>query len=162
MSFDTAFHVVLGQEGGYVNDPRDPGGETKYGISKRAYPLVDIASLTVNDARVIYRFDYWDKIKGDSLPAAVALAVFDCAVNQGTSRAIRLLQTALGVKDDGSFGPVTLKAATSANPAKLLERFMADRALHYASLSTFGTFGRGWMRRLFHVHAEALSETRLP
>ena len=75
MSFETVVHMVLEHEGGYVNHPSDPGGETKYGISKRAYPDVDIAELTKDDAADLYKRDYWDRIKGDDLPAGVACAV---------------------------------------------------------------------------------------
>ena len=85
MSFETVVHMVLEHEGGYVNHPSDPGGETKYGISKRAYPDVDIAELTKDDAANLYKRDYWDRIKGDELPVGVACVVMDYAVNSGIS-----------------------------------------------------------------------------
>jgi lysozyme family protein len=174
MSFDKAFQIVLGHEGGYTDDPRDRGnwtsgiigaGElkgTKYGIAAHAYPALDIKNLTLDQAKEIYRVDYWLKIKGDALPAAVAIAAFDCAVNQGVGRATRLLQRALGVQADGILGPRTLAAAASADSSDLLRKFMAERALAYVATGTlFETFGRGWMRRLFAVQEEALRETGL-
>jgi lysozyme family protein len=150
-AFDFAIGLVLQNEGGYVNHPSDPGGETKYGITKRQYPELDIANLTVEQAKGIYKRDYWDAISGDRLPPQIATLVFDCAVNQGPKRAIKFMQTALGTSADGVIGPRTLHAAYVADPAAFATRMNAERALHYASLSTFDVFGKGWMRRLFDV-----------
>lgn len=130
--FLAAVTIVVGEEGGYVNDPRDPGGETKYGISKRAYPNVDIAALTLDEAQAIYRRDYWDKLNCDGMSWELALISFDCAVNQGI----------------GTARSIQLKAQDAA-------QFQAERAVHYATLPTWPTFGRGWMRRLFHVFKAA-------
>lgn len=127
MSFDRAFEIVVGVEGGYVDDPRDPGGETKFGISKRSYPALDIKNLTLDQARDIYLHDYWLKAGCDQLvDDAMAILIFDAAVNMGVDRAKQLSMK----------GP---------NPVD----FQAERALHYASLPTFTVYGRGWMRRLF-------------
>lgn len=156
--FDRAFEHLIGVEGGYVNDPRDPGGETKYGISKRAYPDLDIASLTLDDAKGIYRRDYWEALKCDDLPAAIAVGTFDCGVNQGTGRAARILQQSLGVAADGIIGPQTLAAAKDADAGSAAADMLARRAIHYSGLPTFGRFGRGWMNRLFSVHAFVLKE----
>jgi lysozyme family protein len=150
-TFDRAFDLVIGAEGGYVNDPKDPGGETNFGISKRAYPTLDIKNLTIDDAKDIYERDYWRAASCDRLPDVVAVALFDSAVNQGIRQATRMLQRALSVNDDGVLGSVTIAAANKGNQNDLLISFCAERALHYASLSTFDTYGRGWMRRLFHV-----------
>ena len=79
MNFDVAFEKLIGHEGGYVNDARDPGGETKYGISKRAYPDEDIAGLTLERAKQIYRRDYWDAVQAEYLPDAVRFDLFDAA-----------------------------------------------------------------------------------
>jgi len=167
VSFDRAFKLVVEREGEWSTDPRDPGnwtagvvggGElkgTRWGIASHVYPEVDLNTLTLEQAKEIYRLDYWDKILGELLPAAVALVVFDCAVNQGTHRAIRCLQAAVGAKQDGILGPRTLGAISSFPESLLIERFLAERALHYASLPTFPTFGRGWMRRLFGMCLEA-------
>jgi len=89
-NFDRAFQLVIGAEGGYVNDPSDAGGETKYGISKRAYPDTDIKSLTLDDAKEIYKQDYWNAVQGDDLPDRLDIVMFDCAVNQGVGAARKL------------------------------------------------------------------------
>jgi len=103
--------MVLKHEGGYINHKNDPGGETNYGISKRAYPDVDIKNLTVDGAKELYKRDYWDRIKGDDLPAGVACVTMDYAVNSGTSRASKALQGACGIRNgDGIIGPHTLSA----------------------------------------------------
>lgn len=123
-AFERAFAVVLGHEGGYTADPTDPGnwtggapgrGEcrgTNWGISAASYPYLPIRALTREQACDVYRRDYWAKVRGDELPPAVALLVFDAAVNSGTSRSARWLQQALGVPDDGALGPRTLAAVT--------------------------------------------------
>lgn len=156
MTFSAALAEVLKHEGGYVNDKRDPGGETKYGISKRSYPHLDIASLTVDEAGEIYRADYWNKVRGDELPPALALCVFDTAVNMGVHRAILLLQRSLGVSADGRLGPVTMNAA-KASGAEVVDDFMARRAKRYSELSSVSVFGRGWYRRCFAVHRAAIA-----
>lgn len=135
--FERAFKFLIGEEGGYVNNPADPGGETKYGISKKSYPDVDIAALTVEAAKGIYKRDYWDTLGLDSRPYGPALCLFDCGVNQGIARAKSIL----------------LKVATSSQPFVIA--FQAERMLHYASLPTFKDFGRGWSRRLLRVAVEA-------
>lgn len=136
---------VLDHEGGYINHPDDPGGETNFGISKRAYPKLDIRNLTQGDAIDIYRRDYWIPIKGDQLPPAVAIYLMDTAVNVGVSRAVRMLQKVVGVVDDGSIGTKTIEAVNAApNALQLLD---AARLAYYRRLPTFATFGRGWTRR---------------
>lgn len=151
MNPDTAVKIIISLEGGYVNDARDPGGETKWGISKRSYPGLDIARLTQDDARRIYRRDYWDRYHVGSLPPKLRLAVFDCAVNCGGETAIALLQSCLGVKTDGVLGPVTRRALLARPVSDLLPEYLAERALYYKGLSTFEKYGRGWFRRLFRV-----------
>ncbi len=127
--FAKAIIPVLEHEGGYVNDPVDPGGETKYGISKRAYPDLDIKGLSIEDAMVIYKEDYWDKIQGDELfGEKLAANLLDAAVNVGVRRAVKQLQRALdwGLKIDGVLGPATLRCANAvdgwANAEFTLER----------------------------------------
>jgi lysozyme family protein len=154
MDFNKAFELVIGHEGGYVNDPRDPGGETKYGICKREYPNEDIKNLTLDRARVLYRRDYWDKVSADKLPWHWAYPVFDCAVNQGPGTAVRLMQDALGVMVDGKIGPRTVAAAWKVDTRKL-GRFFALRALRYAKTNNFDVYGYGWMTRLFTVSFNA-------
>ena len=137
--FDRVMAYILAEEGGYVNNPADPGGETKYGISKRAYPTANIASLTVEDAKRIYRRDYWDVLGLDAVEKyGPALVLMDCGVNQGVKRAMQIKE----------------KVATSSQP--FVVAFQAERALHYAGLPTFKDFGRGWMRRLMRGTMEAM------
>lgn len=147
-AFETALARVLAHEGGYVNDPKDPGGETKYGISKRAYPEVNIKALTKAQAGELYRRDYWDAIKGDQLHPAVAFQVFDAAVNHGVSWASRTLQRAVRVTVDGKIGPQTIAAVENVGPAATIEAFNDYRERYYRKLPTFQRFGKGWLARL--------------
>lgn len=153
--FDKAFEHVLGIEGGYVNDPKDPGGETKYGICKRSYPAIDIKALTIEQAKAIYKRDYWDKVKGDELPSPINLFMFDAAVNQGVEPAIKMLQAALSVAQDGVFGAQTLRAAAQAKGGELPAQFMATRAMRYIGTRNFDRYGKGWFKRLFAISMEA-------
>jgi lysozyme family protein len=146
--FDALIDRVLSHEGGYVNDPRDPGGETKFGISKRAYPQLDIKNLTRAQAIEVYRRDYWARMRGDDLPPGVAFQVFDSAVNHGIGQAIRWLQRAAGVADDGVVGPVTIAAVKRLDPADVVLAFNAERLEFYTKLSTWQAFGAGWARRV--------------
>ena len=135
-------------EGGYVNDPTDPGGETNFGISKRAYPNTDIAGLTEGDAIQIYFDDYWTKSGCSALPRGLDLWVFDGAINHGVSEAVILLQQALKVTADGVIGPQTEAAANAwAEP----ELYLLARLKHYQSLPGWGTDENGWTLRLFIV-----------
>ena len=155
MNFTQAFTTLIGHEGGYVNDPRDPGGETKFGISKRAYPDVDIASLTLEQASAIYKRDYWDRARCDELPDVVAFQVFDTAVNSGIGQSIRFLQRAVGVADDGQVGPLTVSAVRRLDPEAVAARFNGHRLDFMTKLSTWDVFGKGWARRV----AKNLMET---
>jgi lysozyme family protein len=169
-AFDQAFDLLLGHEGAFSDNPADPGnwtggrcgvGEcrgTNWGISAAAYPSLDIRSLARNDARAIYRRDYWDRIQGDILPPPLALLVFDAAVNLGTSRAVQLLQAALGVEQDGRLGPLTLTAIAAQNGsgAALCAEFQARRLCFMASLPVWKTFALGWARRLCSLPFQAL------
>lgn len=146
MNFDKAFEIIIGHEGGYVNDHRDPGGETKYGISKRAYPAVDIYNLTLDQAKLIYKRDYWDAVDAESIPGVARLMVFDCAVNCGVTTARKLLQRAVGTKDDGIIGPKT-RAAISATP-DIEQRFAGFWLQYYTDLPGWPTYGKGWVRRV--------------
>ena len=158
-AFSIAVGFVLSDriEGGYVNDERDPGGETNFGISKRAYPHIDIKALTRETAMAIYRRDYWDTVRADELPPIIAIAAFDAAVNQGRDAAVRLLQRAVGVVTDGQLGPVTLKAVREADPDDLLVEYLGWRARRYHGTYNADTFFRGWMNRLLRLHAFAIS-----
>lgn len=149
MTFDQAFDRLINHEGGYVFDPRDPGGETKFGISKRVYPALDIRNLTMADAKAIYKRDYWDRAQCDRLPPDLAFDLFDAAVNSGIGQAIRWLQRAVGVADDGYVGPLTLGALTrDGDPSAVQARFNGHRLAFMTNLSTWQTFGKGWARRI--------------
>lgn len=148
MDFDKAFERVIGHEGGYVNDPRDPGGETKYGISKRAYPFADIKNLTLDQAKEIYRRDYWDRLHLDELPDAIHFDMFDAAVNSGVSAAAKFLQRAAGTTADGVIGKLTISAANGIDPHLLDKRLAGYRLQYLCDLPTFPTFGKGWVRRV--------------
>lgn len=148
MNFDQCFAALINSEGGYVNNPKDPGGETKFGITKRTYPSLDIARLTLADAKTIYKRDFWDRACADQLPVGLAFDVFDAAVNSGIEQSVRFLQRAVGVADDGHIGPVTL-ANIARNDAEALQaRFNGQRLDFMTRLTTFDTFGRGWARRI--------------
>ena len=147
-AFDLLVERVLSHEGGYVNDPRDPGQETRWGISKRAYPHLDIRNLTRAQAVDIYRRDFWQRVRGDELPREFAFQALDAAVNHGIGNAVRWMQRAAGVADDGVIGPVTLAAVQRAQAADLVLRFNAERLRFYAKLTTFSTYGRGWVNRV--------------
>lgn len=151
MTFEKALHHVLKIEGGYVNNPKDPGGETNFGISKRAYPSLDVARLTLSDASAIYQKDFWDALRLDEFPARLRLTVFDCAVNQGKRFAMGALQVILGVKADGVLGEDTLKAIQAADSEELYKRFMLRRFEAYARNPLWKVFGAGWGRRLLET-----------
>lgn len=146
--FPTFIERLLSHEGGYVNDPQDPGGETQWGISKRAYPHIDIKNLTRDGAIALYRRDYWEASGADDLPPAVGFQLLDGAVNSGIDRATQWLQRAARVADDGRIGPITRAAIAKADPNDLVLRFLGERLEFMASLSTWSRFGRGWARRI--------------
>jgi lysozyme family protein len=147
---------VLDAEGGstVTDDPQDPGGLTKWGISQRAFPDLDIRNLTKEQAKELYRFHYFNRCRCGSFPPQIALALFDGAVNQGPHRAIQLLQKALGVTPDGVVGEETISAAQRADQGEALVDYLSHRAAHYATLNA--RFHRGWFRRLFKVQRAAL------
>lgn len=148
MNFDQAFEIIIGHEGGYVNDQRDPGGETKFGISKRAYPAVDIYNLTLDHAKIIYKRDYWDELECDSLPDTVRLMVFDCGVNCGRQAAKKLIQKSAGTAADGVIGPKTRQAIAYTPPEDLAKRFAGYWIQYYTDLKQFDIYGKGWVRRI--------------
>jgi lysozyme family protein len=153
--FAAAFEALIGHEGGYVNHPQDPGGETKYGISKRSYPDLDIAALTLEGAREIYQRDFWAPLACDQLPSPVALVLFDTAVNSGVGTAAKILQQILGVKSDGAIGPVTVAAALKRGAVDLAGEIIARRLYLMTGLPTWGVFGMGWTRRLVRLAGQA-------
>lgn len=171
-AFPAAFAIVVGAEGRTLDrNPADAGNWTggvvgqgelrgsKFGISAAAYPTLDIANLTVDDSSAIYRRDYWTRAGCQSMPAPIAMLVFDSAVNNGVAEAVRWLQAAVGVAADGVVGPATLAAVarvvdTHGGAAVAIE-FMARRTYFMGGLTAWHTFGLGWSRRLaalpYHV-----------
>jgi lysozyme family protein len=145
ITFDTAFDRLMSHEGGYVNDPRDPGGETNWGISKRSYPNMDIKGLSRDQAKEIYKRDFWNPL-GDA-PGAIKFQVFDFAVNSGIQTAIRKLQAAIGVADDGHWGPLSAARLAQMDHNDVLMRFMAQRLKFWVKCSAWQAMGAGWVNR---------------
>ncbi len=155
-SFKEIIEKVLEHEGGYVNDPKDLGGETKYGITKRFYPDVDIKNLTIEQATEIYKKDYWDKNKVESLPQNLWHIYFDMCVNMGKRTAVKVLQRAAvnkgrDIEVDGGLGPMTIGALKGVE----LDRVRAFRVKYYVDLITARPeqekFFLGWFRRATEV-----------
>ena len=151
--FENAIDEILMNEGGYVNDPSDRGGETKFGISKRAYPNVDIKNLTTDEAKVIYKRDYWDKIKGDDITDdLVALEIFDTAVNMGARTSSKLVQMVVGCHPDGIIGIKTLQKINSLDVELLVSKFRLSKIARYLYLVKKRPANRkylyGWINRV--------------
>lgn len=147
IDYDDAIERILAHEGGYVNNLADPGGETQWGIAKRSYPTVNIKTLTRDGAKAIYLRDFWTPVASKVGDSALCFQVLDAAVNHGIGNAIRFLQRAIGVADDGAFGPASQAALAARDPNDVHLLFMAERFEFWAKLRTFDTFGRGWVRR---------------
>ena len=155
-SFEPAIRAVLEWEGGYVHDENDPGGETKFGISKRQYPKLNIAKLTKDKARKIYRRDYWSPAGCDELPAGLDLFMCDTAINTGVDQALLFLQDVVNTKQDGIWGPKTKAAALAMDVRKAIWELVARRATFYPDLRVWDDYGLGWMRRTAEMHQQAL------
>ena len=164
-NFEQCFALVLKNEGGYVDNPADPGGATNLGCTKATWeawvghPVTkdDIKALTPNDVMPLYKAKYWDTIKGDDLPEGVDYAVFDFAINSGPSRAAKALQSVLSVTVDGQIGSATLRALETANPREVATAVCEARLAFLQSLPTYGTFGKGWSRRVAEVEQTAFN-----
>jgi len=162
-NFDACFELMIKHEGGYVNHPKDPGGRTNLGVTQRVWEAhtgqiateAEMRGLTRDKVKPLYRKNYWDKVKGDDLPKGVDYAVFDYAVNSGPGRAARTLQRVIGVAQDGAIGPKTLEKVSDANPRELVQDVCEQRMSFLQSLPTWGTFGRGWKRRVEEVEEVA-------
>jgi len=165
LSFIKAFDLLIELEGGYVDDPQDLGGETKFGISKRAYPDLDVKHLTIEDVKKIYYTDYWLKANCDKLPERLAIIHFIASVNVGIKRAIKILQKALnrqnlGVIEDGIFGKQTLSAVIGANLDLLLRDYTLILIDYYSQIArrkNLRKFLRGWVRRALRALDTALN-----
>ena len=149
MSREIIYKIIDELEGGYVNDPKDPGGETRYGISKRAFPNEDIKNLSKERAYDLYKEHYWDKVKADDLPYPLNFLVFDFAVHSGVKRAVQVLQMVLKVTQDGLIGPRTIAAAqkTGVHLNELCARYMTARSFFLASLDK-PYYIAGWTNRI--------------
>jgi lysozyme family protein len=157
---------MLAHEGGYVDHPKDPGGRTNHGVTQRVWEEwvgheVDekqMRALTHEMVAPLYKRKYWDAVRADDLVDGVDYCVFDVAVNSGPGRAIKFLQSCVGVTADGGFGPATLAAVKKSeeDPARLIEMYCAKRLEFLQSLKTFETFGKGWSRRVQEVKDKAL------
>jgi lysozyme family protein len=167
-NFNASFERVMKSEGGYVWDKDDAGGETNLGVTAGAWgaylgrPLEpgEMKALTKEIVKPFYRQMYWDKVKGDNLPAGVDYAVFDFAVNAGVSRAARFLQRAVGAVDDGVIGSGTLGKVAAIDPQKLLDSFADQKQRFYNGLATSPTqqkFLKGWLARVDQVQTAAES-----
>lgn len=160
MNFDQAFKVLIGHEGNFSDNPKDPGNwtggkvksgvlkGTKYGIAANTYPNEDIRNLTLARAKELYQRDYWGKLRMEDLPDAVRFDVFDAAVNSGVSQAAKFLQRAAGVTDDGAIGPQTLAAVKHVDPQLLDKRINGHRLRFMADLKVWPDFAKGWARRI--------------
>ncbi len=163
-NFESALKAILHHEGGYVNHPADPGGMTNLGVTKRVWEEwvgheVDektMRNLTPEIVGPMYKVKYWDKIKGDDLPAGVDYVVFDAAVNSGPGRAAKWLQACVGVEPDGGIGPKTLAAVRSFDANQLIEDYAKRRLSFLIDLPTWNTFGKGWGRRVAEVQKTGL------
>ena len=169
-SFEKALEHVLEVEGGYVDHPKDPGGATNMGITRKTLSewrgatvsKEDVRGLTREEAAKIYRARYWDAVRGDELPPAVAFLMMDVAVNSGPTRAVKTVQKALsalgqGLRIDGKIGPKTLAAINAAPIDRLIDEFVVRRGIFYATRELFGVFGLGWARRLVSTARRAHS-----
>ena len=160
ITFDEAFKRLIGHEGGYSTDRRDPGNwtggrvgvgtlkGTKFGLAANTYPNLDIKNLTLAQAKAIYKKDWWDKLGADGMHSAIVFQLWDFAINAGKSRAIKELQQAVGVPADGIIGPQTLAAVNAHDLNDVILSLTAERLKFYTSLSTFKTYGKGWTNRV--------------
>ncbi len=168
-AFDTCLAFTLRAEGGYVDDPADPGGATNMGITLATFRQwsddaelgpAQVQDMTERTARAIYRSLYWNPLRADALPAGVDLSVFDMGVNAGIWGSARLLQRAIGFtadEVDGCVGPETLGAAAKCDPRSLVNDLADRQAAYYRSLSDFPTFGAGWLNRTDARRSAALA-----
>ncbi|WP_321337896.1 glycoside hydrolase family 108 protein [Breoghania sp.] len=164
-NFSPSLALVLRYEGGFVNNPKDPGGATNYGVTQATYdafrrsrnmPCVSVRYIAKAERNAIYRREYWDRVAGDGLPAGLDFATFDGGVNSGVSRGAKWLQGALGVAKDGKVGMKTLAAANGTlERTKVIRDMCAARLSFLHRLTHWKTFGKGWSARVANVEAEA-------
>jgi len=164
-NFERCLDETLKHEGGWADHPNDPGGATMKGVTigtfaqfkGRKVTKEELRAISDADLRAIYKRGYWDKVKGDDLPSGLDFVAFDAAVNSGPSRGAKWLQIALGVVADGAIGPATIERAHEANPQSIIKAAIVARMTFLRNLKTWGTFGKGWERRVYNVQAFALA-----
>jgi lysozyme family protein len=163
-NWDKSFDMVIVHEGGYVDNPADPGGATNWGCTKAVWEKYvghevtkdDIKSLTKEDVKPLYKRNYWDALHGDAIPSGLDYCLFDCAINSGVGRASKWIQEIAGVTADGAIGNNSVAAITQINPVTAINEFCDKRQAFLESLKTFATFGKGWTKRVSDVRAKAL------
>lgn len=165
-NFNKCLEMLLVHEGGFVNHPQDPGGMTNLGVTARVWQEwvghdVDekqMRALTPEMVAPLYKRKYWDACRADDFVSGLDYAVFDCAVNSGVGRAIKLLQGCVGATPDGGYGPITSALVKKAeqDPERLISMYCSKRLEFLEQLSTFATFGKGWSRRVNEVKEKAL------
>ena len=163
-NFERCLALVLKSEGGYVNNLADPGGMTNLGVTKNTYEAwvnrtvdeTEMRSLTPDDVAPLYEHNYWNRVAGNELPVGVDYCVFDAAVNLGPSQAIKLIQRALNVVDDGILGEKTLAASHQRDAAELIEQFSEEHLQLMQTKKTWATFAKGFQNRIDFVKETAL------
>jgi lysozyme family protein len=163
-NWDKSFDMVIVHEGGYVDNPADPGGATNWGCTKAVWEKYvghevtkdDIKALTKEDVKPLYKRNYWDALHGDAIPSGLDYCLFDCAINSGVGRASKWIQEIAGVTADGAIGNNSVAAITQINPVTAINEFCDKRQAFLESLKTFATFGKGWTQRVKDVRAKAL------
>jgi len=164
-NFNAALGFLLQHEGGFVVNPQDPGGMTNLGVTMATWqqyvghPVTgaDMRNLTLTNVSPLYHDCYWRVVQGDDLPSGLDYAVFDCAVNSGTPKAIRIFQSILGVKTDGVMGSKTIAALSGKSTTDLINQYCDERLRFLRALPTWADFGAGWGRRIEEVRAQALT-----
>lgn len=158
-NWEQCFALMLKSEGGYSNDPHDPGGMTNHGVTHIDWAKwighepteAEMRALTPDDVMPLYKAWYWDKVMGDNLPYGVDYAVFDFGVNSGVSRSVRCLQSIVGADEDGIMGPKTMTAVLQKDAAHLAKQVCEERLQFLQSLKTWAYFGKGWGARVASV-----------
>lgn len=174
-NFQRALSLVLKHEGGWADNPKDPGGATMRGVTIGTFRRYvkpnatkdDLRKITDQQIATVYRRQFWDAVSGAELPDGIDYAVFDFAVNSGPTRAAQYLQNVVGVTQDGKIGPATIKATKAVLPATVIHRLCDERLAFMKRIKSKGTllwdtFGKGWDRRVKEVRAEALSLSGRP
>jgi len=161
-NFQECLDLVLKYEGGWVNNPADPGGETNLGVTKRVWEeyvghaVKTMKNLTKDDVAPMYELKYWRPCYCEVLPRGLDFVVFSMGVNAGPGRSVKLLQQSIGCVPDGVIGPRTRELISASNSANLIAKFSETRREYYRALKTFPIFGKGWISRTDREEQEAL------